>query len=352
MHQDCEIMLFDHSLASEDLIEKYHDFDDTIGLELKPYEGLMSRDFRRKSLQTVNPNVDVYTWLIMNKDGISGPILGRAILRVKNSQSPTYKQNGHIARISLQVLQENRRMNIGSILLDEIVKKTGEFPIVKLLMVSSNNEMGWRFCESKKAKLALEQTESVLDVSSVDWGLMTDWRKQKEVLATTENVEFVFFEAVPEEIIEEYASLYTETINQQPLGSLQFRNVITPDTLRNRAKVWIVGGMKWHTLISKENNGKISGLSEFLYNPEQPNIVHQLLTGVKQEYRKRGLGKVLKAELLFFMKDKYPKAKFVSTSNTITNEAMLSINTRMNFRIKSPLRYYEFDVEKLRKALS
>ncbi len=241
-------------------------------------------------------------------------------------------------------------MNIGSILLDEIVKKTSEIPYVKLLMASSNNEIGCRFCESKEAKLALEQTISVLDFSNVDWELMANWRKQKEILEATENVDFVFFEAVPEEIIEEYANLYTETINHQDLGSLQLRNVITPDTLRNRANIWIGGGMKWHTLISKEKNGKISGLSEFLYNPEQPDIVHQMLTGVKQEYRKRGLGKALKAELLYFMKDKYPKAKFIETSNAITNEAMLSINTRMNFRVKSPLKYYEFEVEKLRKA--
>ncbi|MBY8999988.1 MAG: GNAT family N-acetyltransferase [Candidatus Heimdallarchaeota archaeon] len=347
MYQDLTIIPFESSLASEVLIKKYLDLDDTIDLELNPEEGLMSRDFRKKSLQTPNPHMDVYTWICMNKDGSSGPIIGKAILSVETSQSPNYERNGHIARLSLNVLHDYRRMNIGSILLEEVVKKTNELPSVKLLLVSSNNEMGWQFCENKGAKLALEQTKSVLDFSDVDWVLITDWRNQKEVLAETEHVDFVSFEAVPEEIIEEYASIYTETINQQPLGSLQLRSVISPDTLRNRANLWIGGGMKWHTIISKEKNGEISGLTEFLYNPEQPKIIHQLLTGVKKKYRKRGLGKILKGELLCFMKEEYPEAKFVSTSNTITNEAMVSINTRMGFREKSPLKYYEFTIEKL-----
>ncbi|MHA1345324.1 MAG: GNAT family N-acetyltransferase [Candidatus Heimdallarchaeaceae archaeon] len=281
MHQDCVIVLFEPSLASEDLIEKYHDFDDTIDLELNPEGGLVFRDFRRRSLQNNNPHVDVYTWLIMNNDGIFGSIYGRAILRVENPQSPNYERNGHIARLNLSVLQDYRRMNIGSVLLEEVVRKASELFFVKLLLAGSNNEMGWQFCENKEAKLVLEQTISVLDLGDVDWVLINGWRKQKEILSSTEQVDFVFFESVPEEIIEEYANLYTETINQQPLGTLQLRNVISPETLRNRASIWIGGGMKWHTLISKEKNGEISGLTEILYNPEQPDMVHQLLTGVK-----------------------------------------------------------------------
>lgn len=133
-------------------------------------------------------------------------------------------------------------------------------------------------------------------------------------------------------------------MNQQPLGSLQLRNITTADTLRTRAELMKKTDQFWHTLLTIEPNGRISGTTECNYSLNQPDMIVQLLTGVKDEYRKRGLGKWLKAKMLLLMMNKYPEAKYVETTNTVNNEAMVSINRRMGFYDKDPLKFYELKI--------
>ena len=44
------------------------------------------------------------------------------------------------------------------------------------------------------------------------------------------------------------------------------------------------------------------------------------------------------------MMDNYPDAKYIETTNTVTNAAMISINTRMGFYDKEPLKFYEIKI--------
>ena len=69
--------------------------------------------------------------------------------------------------------------------------------------------------------------------------------------------------------------------------------------------------------------------SSFIAATIEPEHVHQDLTGVQEKYRGRGLGKRLKAEMIFQIRDNYPEAKFISTGNAMLNKEILSINQAM-----------------------
>ncbi len=72
-----------------------------------------------------------------------------------------------------------------------------------------------------------------------------------------------------------------------------------------------------------------------------------MLTGVKDHHRGRGLGKWLKSEMMFFIKEKYPKATVLCTGNADSNAPMLSINNRMGFKRELAFTSYKWEINKL-----
>ena len=92
-------------------------------------------------------------------------------------------------------------------------------------------------------------------------------------------------------------------------------------------------GRKWLTIITTESDGKISGLTEIMDFPDRPTFIEQRLTGVRQKYRGRSLGKWLKALMLLQIKDEFPKAKIIKTENAATNVPMLAINEQLGFKL-------------------
>ncbi len=345
MLDEYKVVLFNPNDVSKQLLDAYLVFDEEITLELISEQGLTSKESRKKSLKVQDPTRDISLWLTTINVNDSLVVVGYSRITILNKNSPAYKQNGHIARCSILVLSDYANKGIGSILLEKIYEKAMECAQVTDLMFHTFNESGYSFLEKKGAKLVLEQNRSYLNLSKIDLNLINKWNTFGDKLMEEEKIDMVEIEgSIPEEIIEEYASLYTEIMSQQPLGSLQLRNVTTPDVLRSRAEHMKKTDQHWHTFLTIEHNGQISGMTEFHYSFNQPDMIFQLLTGVKDEYRKRGIGKWLKAKMLLYMIEKYPEAKFIETSITVNNEAMVSINRRMGFYDKEPLKFYELKI--------
>ena len=108
--------------------------------------------------------------------------------------------------------------------------------------------------------------------------------------------------------------------------------MVTPESRRHDESMFKEKGYLWTTKITREENGSISGLTEIFYHPEIPNMVEQELTGVLPEYRDRGLGKWLKAAMVFYVKKTYPSIEYIQTGNANNNEVMNAINKRVGFK--------------------
>jgi GNAT superfamily N-acetyltransferase len=83
-----------------------------------------------------------------------------------------------------------------------------------------------------------------------------------------------------------------------------------------------------------------------------PYRVQQELIGVRHQYRGRGLGKWLRAEMMFFIRDALPEAKYINAGTADTNAPMVSISDRMGFKRHHTELCYRFEVEALRPLLS
>jgi hypothetical protein len=69
-----------------------------------------------------------------------------------------------------------------------------------------------------------------------------------------------------------------------------------------------------------------------LYDPENPELIKQLGTGVLPAYRGLSLGKWLKAAMLLKVLHDKPQVKRVRTGNADSNAAMLGINWALSFK--------------------
>jgi GNAT superfamily N-acetyltransferase len=106
-----------------------------------------------------------------------------------------------------------------------------------------------------------------------------------------------------------------------------------------------------HTVITREPDGVISGITDTVWAPYRRAIIHQAFTGVRPDARGRGLGKWIKAAMLLHLRDLYPEARWVATDNAGSNAPMLKINRALGFK---PYRHetdYQITRDELAKRL-
>jgi GNAT superfamily N-acetyltransferase len=71
------------------------------------------------------------------------------------------------------------------------------------------------------------------------------------------------------------------------------------------------------------------GESYLLLDLNDPEALYQGLTGVRPEYRRRGIAMALKVRVMEYARDR--GCKTVKTWNSTLNEGMLSINHKLGF---------------------
>ncbi|MCG3219114.1 MAG: GNAT family N-acetyltransferase [Candidatus Heimdallarchaeota archaeon] len=303
-----------------------------------PHNRVPERDLQIKRMSSKDPYTDHHRWLLFNDDN---RCIGYWYLGYVTKESPTYETNKHIAEFFLSLDKEYRQKGIGT----EIIQKSIDYAKAQnrsIIQCWAGTEAGKISCERWGFILKNEHIGNKLNLAEVDWDLMKNWTEEGKRKAKKVVIEQ--FSIVPEKDIEEFTRLYTETINQAPWDG-EGQDNVTPKRRRHDEQEYIKKGYDWITLITREENGVISGLTEIFYNPLEPEVIAQELTGVNEQYRGRSLGKWLKAEMLFYVRDKYPKIEYISTSNADTNASMLSINTRLGFKRVSAWYVMELNIK-------
>ena len=137
----------------------------------------------------------------------------------------------------------------------------------------------------------------------------------------------------PEEQWEDFAPQFTAMWNTMPLEDLDLGDIIiTPERLRDWAERRQLTGEVLYTVLTREPDGTMSGVTEISWAPYRPTMLHQEFTGVQPNARGRGLGKWIKAAMLLHLRKMYPDLEWVVTGNARSNGPMLKINRTMGFK--------------------
>ncbi len=339
-----EIISFDPEKAEDELCFKLFEHSDLIKKETDPDDPIPDRNWRLLMLRQKNPEIEVHRWLAMEED----KVVGDAQTVIVSKEAPNYETDKHIMWMSVRTSPDYRHRGIGTELLKHCIKNAEGYPEVKKVMGGAHHELGKKFAEKLGGKTSMSGSENRLRIEEIDWNLMDSWIADGEKLGAAEGVKIRYFEKVPDDIIEAYTKIYSETMNQQPLGDYDGEIKVTPKSLREDEKRREEQGTLNQTMITVEKDGTISGLTEIFSNSQVPHKAFQGLTGVDQRYRGRGLGKWLKASLLKDFFDRYPDVKYITTGNATTNAPMLSINTRMGFKPFLTGNEYTFNFQNLK----
>ncbi len=345
MGNDFNIVVFDPLTAAEDLWTAHYDHLDEISRELDPEEPLLPREKRRAMLVSAQsiPYAHKYYYLLTNAGGVAA---GYGSIVTETPKSPTYEANKAVANLKLSVLPGHRRKGLGSRLLKHLVAEMAlKEPALKEFICPVMTEPGVKFMDKAGGKVSLEHAENRLCLKDLDWALVEDWAAkgaQRNPAAVMVNTT-----VIPEADIKAYCDLYSETINQQPLGGLAVTMKITPEQIRLGEEKNREAGAEHTTVYAKEAGG-ICGLTEAYYMKETGHRVLQMLTGVRAASRGRGLGKLLKALMLLHIRAKHPEVKYIVTGNADSNAPMIAINNRLGFKRHRSVHLYKLKTADLR----
>jgi mycothiol synthase len=344
MNEEFRIIPFDPLTADDALWEQYFDQTEAYYRESNPGEPMLPRAKKKEHSRAseANPYNKIYHFLALGPDGRA---CASAYILAEKPKSPTYAQNKHIGNLhGLSVLPACRRRGLGTALLRHVAREMAvKEPQFTELMVPSAMESGHRFLEKKGAVLSLEHGENRLYLKDADWALIERW--DAEGAARNPGTAVLSVREIPEADLKDYARAYTETINQQPMGALNLRMEVTPEQIRYGEAKCREKGMLETTIYTREPDGRISGLTETAYLPDLPHVVRQMLTGVRKEYRGRGLGKLLKARMLLHIRRECPGVKYVATGNADSNAPMMAINTALGFKKHRPVLLYTLKIK-------
>lgn len=317
----------DLASADQAFWRRYHVFRRIRHAETRPEDPIRPDDVEEKRLlATLRLEINV-CYEVVDK----GEMVGWLRTAVARPGTPGYEQNREFLWCFGSVLAPYRRRGIA----------TGWLPIVVELMdrlrcrvvtFESEEPSGQAFLEWLGAPVKRIGAENRLRIADVDWKMVREWIAEGEKSNPNTTLER-YDGLIPDSMLGEYATQLTALLNTMPTDDLDHGVIAeTPETLRHMYDRMEAQGEKPHTLVAREPDGAISGITEMAWMSHRPKILEQGFTGVPPSARGRGLGKWIKAAMLLRLHEMYPEAEWVSTGNADSNAPMLAINRRLGFK--------------------
>lgn len=337
--------------VSQEVWNQYHELNEELSLELYPDDPLPKHEVVVGELCYEDPDFNETKWLIY-KDESEKELIAFCAFEYYKDTFPKYEEHKENSYFEIKIRNEFRRKGLGTKLLKEIISHL-ENAGCKYSTTKTKYPSGFSFSEKLGGKIINKMTENRLDFKNVDWNQVETWIREGE--KRNPEVKLESFFGVSEINIEEYAEILTELMSEVPTleeDEERDKEIITPNRFREYVQFLARKKYKLFTLRTIESDGKVSGLTEIRFSDiNNPEIIEQALTGVRSIHRGRGLGKWLKAAMLVYIRESFPKAKHFITGNANHNAPMLSINNRLGFKPYRQRRSYKFVINNLKKKI-
>jgi GNAT superfamily N-acetyltransferase len=245
--------------------------------------------------------------------------------------SPGHESNKHIMWFNASVHPDHRRAGIGRTWIPLAVALMDRHGCTTFSS-GTEEESGHIFLRWIGAEAKLSGAENRLKMADVDWAMVRRWTEDGPRLSPSSRLE-IYDGHLPEAMLEDYSIQRSAMLNTIPFEQLDIGVItLTPARMTDWYARMDVAGMTDHTMLTREPDGVISGITNLEYAPFRPKMIHQGFTGVRPDARRRGLGRWLKAAMLTHVHELYPEVEVVVTDNAGSNVPMLAINTKLGFK--------------------
>jgi len=325
----------------------FNEFKNVVRCELNPDDPPTPLEEDVQSARNIPAFVEVEAHAVWNETGSK-------ILALCESAVYHTGDNEHMADFNIEVLPEQRQHGLGQKALGLVVGFAKKHERRLLVAFSTDRTTASAvFLERLGARKGINSVTNQLKISEFDTALVQTWLKQ----SAPHKAKFklgLLDGPYPDEHINDIASLYQEVANAQPRDDLEMEDMkFTPEFLRDIEKnVFAKGDHRWTLYLTDHSNGKVAGLTEVSWSPNRAMILYQGFTGVYPEYRSKGLGRWLKAEMMHKILNERPEVEFIRTTNSNSNAPMLKINIEMGFKPYRANTIWQVETEKVEEYLS
>jgi GNAT superfamily N-acetyltransferase len=256
---------------------------------------------------------------------------------------------GDIGVLEIVVRPDARRTGVGRTLLAEAVRRAYAEGFSSLGIEVIGGTPAIDFYEHFGFQCAFVEIRHVLKLSTVDWNRLGEMAGG---VSSGYRIEY-FPGGPPESLYPAYAEAKEITRDAYELGDLELRpSSYDPERLRVSLATLHARGLKPYIVLGiHEQSGKVAGLTEVVVPAQHPTRADQYDTVVVPAHRGYGIGRAIKARMLFELRSAEPGVTEVQTWNAFENEPLLKVNAELGFQPDRQWCEYEADIPELAHQL-
>jgi GNAT superfamily N-acetyltransferase len=245
-----------------------------------------------------------------------------------------------IGVLEMAVSPAARRRGVGRTLLAEAAARASAEGFESLGVEAVGGTPAVPFYEAVGFRCAYIEMRNILDLSGVDWLRLGEMARG---VGAGYRIEY-HPGGPPEELFAAYADAKESVRESTP--ELELRpSSYDADRLRASLTALHGRGLKPYIVVAvHEPTDTIAGLTEVVVPAQRPTRADQYDTVVVPAHRGYGIGRAIKARMLFELRAAEPELLDVQTWNAVENEPMLKVNSELGFRPDREWREYEADV--------
>lgn len=250
-----------------------------------------------------------------------------------------------IAVLELLVHPAARRNGLGRALLAAAAGYAAEQGLGSIGVEVIGGTPAADFFEATGFHCEFVEVRSVLDMGSVDWVKLGDMAR-----GVSSGYRLEFHQGGPPEwLMESYARAKDLARDAVDLGDLDLRpSSYDPERLRSSVTTLRARGLKPYIVVGiHERSGDVAGLTEVVVPAQRPTRADQYDTIVTPGHRGYGLGRAMKARMLFELRAAEPDLLDVQTWNAMGNDSLLKVNSDLGFVMDREWREYEAETAEI-----
>ncbi len=220
---------------------------------------------------------------------------------------------------------ENLNENTLSLAVEESLKFA---PFLKHLFIESKHGRYDAVSEFLEPVYTRYVESFELKVQEANTERMEEWLKVAERFP---NFRLEFYDIIPDDLLEEFARLFTQLLHDMPSISPSDDLNILPASIKERQENGQKNGYGAHRYLLFNEYNELIGKTNVAYN-SNPKSMHQFMTGIAEKYRGLGLAKWLKAAMFFKLKEIAPQLESIYTETQVDNIGSRVISEKMGYK--------------------